>query len=194
MPPDDPPRSEPPVASATRRTPHEHDAPPAAALGAASAPLPDGADAVRDVSTPLDSTEALIYRFLELGPSRTRRQRSADRTALETRIAALRAELRDERLSGAEKIGRAKELHGLRDRLRRLDDAAEYLRARDAFLSGAEAFSRRHGLDYDDWVDLGVPAKLLRAAGIQPTARSRPAHDDRDAARKSANATPAAPD
>ena len=39
----------------------------------------------------------------------------------------------------------------------------------DAFVAVARAFGRRHGITYEAWREIGVPAAVLRRARIHPT-------------------------
>jgi hypothetical protein len=85
------------------------------------------------------------------------------------------AEIRDE-LDGAPAIRRLK-LVQERHELRRLLERAEPTTAQspeDAFVAVAAAYSRRHHIAYATWREVGVPAAVLRRAGLKPGGR-RPA-------------------
>lgn len=63
----------------------------------------------------------------------------------------------------------------LRQRRRDLADAAERLRSsangsgpRELFVRHGGAWAAEHGIDYATFRDMGLPASLLRAAGIRP--------------------------
>ena len=42
----------------------------------------------------------------------------------------------------------------------------------DAFVAVAAAYSRRHHIAYATWREVGVPAAVLRRAGVTPSRRS----------------------
>lgn len=46
-------------------------------------------------------------------------------------------------------------------------------RIREAFVDAAEPYSRRRGISYTAWLEIGVPAGVLREAGIRSPRASR---------------------
>lgn len=60
----------------------------------------------------------------------------------------------------------------LRARARRLAEGAERLRAQPdleaAFVAHAAAYGKRKGVEWPTWREMGVPAEVLRSAGITP--------------------------
>ncbi|MFZ0012785.1 MAG: hypothetical protein WAL25_01600 [Acidimicrobiia bacterium] len=52
-----------------------------------------------------------------------------------------------------------------------LEDAADLDRLEAGFVDHAAAYSERKGITYTAWREFGVPAKVLRSAGIKETRR-----------------------
>ena len=59
-----------------------------------------------------------------------------------------------------------------------LADRAKAQAQEDAFVEVARTYSRRHGISHDTWREMGVPAAVLRRAGIRAR---RPHGADQDA-------------
>lgn len=57
--------------------------------------------------------------------------------------------------------------HALKD----LDDAADIQTLEADFVEHAASYSERKGVSYTAWRDFGVPARVLRAAGVKETRR-----------------------
>lgn len=55
--------------------------------------------------------------------------------------------------------------------LAELDDAADMADLESGFVEHAAAYSDRKGISYTAWREYGVPAKVLRSAGIKETRR-----------------------
>ena len=75
------------------------------------------------------------------------------------------------RAAGAHGIGKvlaAQEVRDLTERLARLDrdDSADMKSAETEFVKVAKRFSENRGIQYGAWRDVGVPAAVLRRAGI----------------------------
>jgi|SRR5215204_4757937 len=49
-----------------------------------------------------------------------------------------------------------------------LRGVARWYELEDAFVAAVRPYSRRHGITYETWRAVGVPAALLRRAGIRP--------------------------
>ena len=64
------------------------------------------------------------------------------------------------------------ERHEIR-RLLELAEHAERPSPEDAFVAVAAAYSRRHHIEYAAWREVGVPAAVLRRAGLRPERRPR---------------------
>ena len=63
------------------------------------------------------------------------------------------------------------ERHEIR-RLLELAEHAERPSPEDAFVAVAAAYSRRHHIEYAAWREVGVPAAVLRRAGLRPERRA----------------------
>ena len=57
------------------------------------------------------------------------------------------------------------------DQLAGLADAVDFADLEAAFVSAAKAYSDRKGITYSAWREAGVPAEVLRKAGIPRTRR-----------------------
>lgn len=55
--------------------------------------------------------------------------------------------------------------------LKDLDDAADIQTLEADFVEHAASYSERKGVSYTAWRDFGVPARVLRAAGVKETRR-----------------------
>jgi len=49
-----------------------------------------------------------------------------------------------------------------------LEAQAAWHQRQTSFIENARAYSRRHGISYDTWRQVGVPDAVLRRAGIRP--------------------------
>jgi len=69
---------------------------------------------------------------------------------------------------GIAKVLAAQEVRDLTERLARLDrdDSADMKSAETEFVKVAKRFSENRGIQYGAWRDVGVPAAVLRRAGI----------------------------
>lgn len=54
---------------------------------------------------------------------------------------------------------------------RDLQERARALERERAFVEVARTYSRRHGIDYETWREMGVPVTVLRRAGLRPSSR-----------------------
>ena len=90
-------------------------------------------------------------------------------------VALRRLEEINEELVGASPIRELKlvqERHDMRRLLARTDlDGKQSLE--NEFIAVAGVFSRRHNISYRTWREMGVPAAVLRRAGIRPGPRTR---------------------
>jgi hypothetical protein len=107
-----------------------------------------------------------IRRYLEaLEISRPRRGRRRTREAVEKRLAAVA-----ERLSTADPLARLHLLQQRRDleeELASMEGAGVDVKALEAeFIKSARSYSQRKGVTYAAWREVGVPASVLRQAGI----------------------------
>jgi hypothetical protein len=63
-----------------------------------------------------------------------------------------------------------RELRLVQERYDLIERAARYERE-DDFVEVARAYSRRHGITYAAWRDIGIPVAVLRRAGVHPDQR-----------------------
>ena len=107
---------------------------------------------------PLEQAAAEAVRHYVDGLRAGRRSdTAATRRATQRRLAAIDVELIT-----------ATPMHELRlvQERRDLLDRARWHEQEDAFVVVARAYSRRHGISYETWQAIGVPASVLRRAGV----------------------------
>lgn len=68
--------------------------------------------------------------------------------------------------SGVEKVQLAQERIDLEQELDRLENKPDISKAESKFVKAAKEYSERKGISYAAWRDAGVPAEVLRKAGI----------------------------
>ena len=112
---------------------------------------------------------ATVDRYLRLINTPKRRGRKVSVATLEQRLALARKRLPT--ATGLERAYTAQEIRDLLAKIAQLPSAddADRTRAEAAFVKIAKAFSERRGLTYGAWRDAGVPADVLRRAGISRT-------------------------
>ncbi len=54
----------------------------------------------------------------------------------------------------------------LKDELKRMETAVDLSEFEKAFIDAAKAYSERKGISYQAWREIGVPASVLKAAGV----------------------------
>ena len=81
------------------------------------------------------------------------------RRAIQRRLAEIEGELT--KAPPMRELRLLQERHDLLERTRAL-------KLEDAFVDAARSYSRRHGISFDTWREMGVPVSLLRKAGIRP--------------------------
>ena len=96
-----------------------------------------------------------------------RRTRSAE--DLHRRLAEIHHEL--DTAPPLRELKLVQERHEIR-RLLELAEHAERPSPEDAFVAVAAAYSRRHHIEYAAWREVGVPAAVLRRAGLRPERRA----------------------
>lgn len=107
-----------------------------------------------------------VRQYLDaLESSRPKRGRRRTREAVEKRLAAV-----DERLEVADALSRLhllQERRDLEEELGSMNGGGMDLKALEAeFVKAARAYSHRKGVSYAAWREVGVPASVLRQAGI----------------------------
>lgn len=110
-----------------------------------------------------------IKRYLKAIEARTP-GRPVTRESLEKRLAALneKIESSDDPLKSVELIQKRLDLE---DALAHLGDGASFEELEDGFVTHAKAYSERKAISYSAWREFGVPAAVLRSAGIPETRR-----------------------
>ena len=106
-----------------------------------------------------------VRRYLEaLEAHQPKRGRKRDLSNVEARIAAI-----DEKLASADALTRlhlTQERMDLEAALTVEDDSDTLADAEDAFIQAAAGYGTRKGIIYSTWRQIGVPADVLRRAGI----------------------------
>ena len=107
-----------------------------------------------------------VRRYLDaLETSRPKRGRRRTRDGVQKRLAAV-----DERLEVADALSRLhllQERQDLEEELASMDGGGVDLTAlEEEFVKAARAYSQRKGVSYAAWREVGVPASVLRRAGI----------------------------
>lgn len=107
-----------------------------------------------------------------LNATRSRRPgRPVTAESLRTRIESL-----DSRLASETDALKIVDLHQERldaeDALKTLDDAPDITQAEKDFIEVAASYSERKGISYTAWRQVGVPASVLKAAGIPRSRRT----------------------
>ena len=112
---------------------------------------------------------ATVNRYLEAVTTPKRRGRKVSKATLEQRLGAARTRFKTG--VGVDKLLAAQEIRDLQARLTRLasesDVAVKRLEA--AFVKIAKKFSEQRGVGYGAWRDAGVPAPVLKKAGVRRT-------------------------
>lgn len=102
-----------------------------------------------------------------------RRGSDPERSRLEDRARQLRARVdRAERAS--ERAELLREWLDVERRLADVEDGPDLEALEEEFVAVASSFSDRKAISYPAWREIGVPARVLRAAGIARTRRPRP--------------------
>jgi hypothetical protein len=112
---------------------------------------------------------ATVNRYLEAVRTPKRRGRKVSKATLERRLENARTQFKSG--AGVEKLLAAQEIRDLRARIKRLEATAEVdLKSLEAsFVKIAKKFSENRGVTYGAWRDAGVPAQVLKQAGVKRT-------------------------
>ncbi|MDQ3781817.1 MAG: hypothetical protein M3349_02620 [Actinomycetota bacterium] len=98
-----------------------------------------------------------------LGERRPGRPVSAD--SLERRLGDVETKLGGE-TNPLRRVGLIQSRIDLRDRLSKAQDASNIAELEDSFVDHVAGYSDRRGVSYDAWREAGVPAKVLKRAGL----------------------------
>jgi hypothetical protein len=112
---------------------------------------------------------ATVDRYLAVMNTPKRRGRKVSKDALEQRLARARQELRT--ASGLMRVLAAQEVRDLQGKLAQLNSTAgvDMKSLETDFVKIANQFSEQRGIGYGAWRDAGVPADVLKRAGIART-------------------------
>lgn len=112
-----------------------------------------------------------VRRYLEaLERSRPRRGRRPTGEALQRQLAEI-----EQRLPAADPLQRlhlVQQRKSIEERLAATEDHGELAALEDAFVAVAADYGSRKGIDYSTWREIGVPAEVLRRAGIHRSTAS----------------------
>jgi hypothetical protein len=112
---------------------------------------------------------ATVDRYLAAVNTPKRRGRKVPREALEARLAAALDTAKS--ATGVEKVLAAQEVRDLRARLAQMNGSGQVdmTSLETAFVEIANRFGENRGIGYAAWRDAGVPAAVLKKAGIART-------------------------
>lgn len=107
----------------------------------------------------------VVRDYLEaLRNSRPKRGRKRTQESIEKRLAVIDRELPN---AGAiEELKLVQERRDLQDELAGMNDATDISKLESSFVEVAKAYGERKGISYASWREVGVPASVLRTAGI----------------------------
>jgi hypothetical protein len=107
----------------------------------------------------------VVKKYLDaLDENRPKRGRKRTTESVQARLVAI-----DEALPSADQLRRVQlvqERMDLEDELGRLDSVVDISEPERGFVDVAKAYSERKGITYAAWREVGVPADVLKAAGI----------------------------
>lgn len=107
----------------------------------------------------------IVKNYLEaLAQNKPRRGRRRTPETIRKQLATI-----DEAMESADPLRRVQLVQSridLRNELAQLENASEVKELEKAFVSVAEGYSRRKGISYAAWREVGVPAATLKDAGI----------------------------
>jgi hypothetical protein len=112
---------------------------------------------------------ATVDRYLSAVNTPKRRGRKVSKAALEQRLA--RARVTAKSATGVEKVLAAQEVRDLRNRIAGMEAAnGSDVKSLEAdFVKIAKRFGENRGIGYGAWRDAGVPAAVLKKAGVART-------------------------
>jgi hypothetical protein len=112
---------------------------------------------------------ATVDRYLSAVNTPKRRGRKVSRAALQQRLAEAR--VRAKSASGVDRVLAAQEVRDLQSRIAALDTSAggDIKSLEAAFVKIAKRFGENRGIGYGAWRDAGVPAVVLKKAGVART-------------------------
>ena len=110
-----------------------------------------------------------VRRYLEaLERSRPRRGRRPSADSLRRQLDEIEARLRD--ADPLKRLHLIQQRKSIESRLAAGDGAEDISSLEDAFVDAAAEYGSRKGIDYATWREAGVPAEVLRRAGVHRSA------------------------
>jgi len=112
---------------------------------------------------------ATVDRYLSAVNTPKRRGRKVSKGALQQRLADARA--KSKTATGVDRVLAAQEVRDLQTRIAALDTSAggDIRSLEAAFVKIAKRFGENRGIGYGAWRDAGVPAQVLKKAGVART-------------------------
>jgi hypothetical protein len=111
---------------------------------------------------------ATVDRYLSSVNTPKRRGRKVSKASLQQRLSD--AQARAKSATGVDKVLAAQEVRDLQSRIAGLDTGGSDLKSLEAaFVKIAKQFGENRGIGYGAWRDAGVPAPVLKKAGIART-------------------------
>ena len=112
---------------------------------------------------------AVVDRYLSAVNTPKRRGRKVSKTALVQRLAEARTKAKSS--TGVDKVLAAQEVRDLETRISNMDTATggDIKSLESAFVKIARRFGENRGIGYGAWRDAGVPAVVLKKAGVART-------------------------
>jgi hypothetical protein len=112
---------------------------------------------------------AIVDRYLSALHVPKRRGRKVSPATLQARLAA--AEQKLKHASGVARLTAAQDVRDLRNRLADLSNrgATDLKSLEAAFIRVAKKFGKKRGIGYGAWREAGVPAAVLKKAGVRRT-------------------------
>jgi len=115
------------------------------------------------------TVSAIVDRYLSAVNTPMRRGRKVSKEALVARLAEARVTAKS--ASGLERLLAAQEVRNLQIRIADVENAGgnDIKRLEAAFVKVAKQFGENRGIGYGAWRDAGVPAVILKKAGVART-------------------------
>lgn len=112
---------------------------------------------------------ATVDRYLSAVNTPKRRGRKVSKSALQSRLVDARTRARS--ATGVDKVLAAQEVRDLQSRIAALESASggDVKSLEAAFVKIAKRFGENRGIGYGAWRDAGVPAQVLKRAGVART-------------------------
>lgn len=112
-----------------------------------------------------------VRRYLDaLTASKPKRGRRRTAASIDARLVAIEVELAAaDALTRLSLLQERKDLEAEKDSL---DQKVDLSAAESGFVAVAKSYGERKGIDYSTWREIGVEAKVLKAAGVPRTRRA----------------------